>query len=139
MRPAPPDQPGATSPSGLPYAAGCYTTGTIHYPGGTTGTLVVLKAGVTADAPWEIRSYYERHHEFPCDPTLDQLYDAERFDAYRMLGIFAAEQAWESCRHELAEDWARRPSVETTVDSSVESSVPAIDLTTSEEPAAAPT
>lgn len=57
------------------------------------GTLVIVKAGVTQNAPWDIRAYQEKHPGFPCDSTLNQLYSAERFDAYRALGTFAMNQA----------------------------------------------
>ena len=32
------------------------------------------------DTPWAVRSYHNSH-PFPCDPTLDQLYNADRFEA----------------------------------------------------------
>jgi hypothetical protein len=48
---------------------------------------------VPRNAPWSVRSFQAAHPQFPCDPTLDQLYDAERFDAYRELGAFSVEQA----------------------------------------------
>jgi hypothetical protein len=72
-----------------------YALGTIHYPDGTTGRIVFLKAGVSADAPWSVRAYHRKNPGFPCDPTLDQFYNADRFDAYRELGRFAMQKAWE--------------------------------------------
>jgi hypothetical protein len=70
-----------------------HTTGTIIYPDGTTGRLVLLKAGVPVDAPWDVRAFERRWPAFPCDPTTNQIYTAERFEAYRQLGYFAACRA----------------------------------------------
>lgn len=79
-----------------PVVKAPFCTGTITYSDipGDVGTLVVIKAGVPADAPEDIAEYYETNAHFPCDSTLDQLYDAERFDAYRSLGSFSFNQAW---------------------------------------------
>jgi hypothetical protein len=52
----------------------------------TEGVLVYVKCRVTADAPWDVRSLYERDPQFPNHSTADQLYGEERFEAYRMLG-----------------------------------------------------
>ena len=75
--------------------------GTITYPPATpggasvTGTLVVVKAGVPADAPWAVGYYHASHKTFPCDTTLDQLYTADRFDAYLALGRCAMTRAFD--------------------------------------------
>lgn len=37
-----------------------------------------------------IAGYYQANRCFPRDPTLDQLFSADRFDAYRSLGALAA-------------------------------------------------
>jgi hypothetical protein len=39
-------------------------------------------------------SFYEQNAKFPCDSTVDQLYTADRFDAYRSLGAFSFGQAY---------------------------------------------
>lgn len=74
-----------------------YSKGKITYPDGGEGTIVIVKAGVPKDAPWSVRAYASDHPKFPCDPTLDQLYDSDRFDAYRELGRFSVEQAIKVC------------------------------------------
>ena len=86
-----------------PFCSGSFT-----YADGSPGTLVIVKAGVPEDAPWSVRSYQAQHANFPCDPTLDQLFDGERFDAYRELGRFSVEQALESltCQGEKKESAA---------------------------------
>lgn len=81
-----------------PVVASTFCQGTVHYPEdengrALVGTLVVIKAGVPEDAPLGIATFYENNPAFPCDSTLHQLYTADRFDAYRELGYFEADQA----------------------------------------------
>lgn len=82
-----------------------FSRGVIHYPArpaidgvgeiaAAGGTIIVVKAGVPADAPWDVASYHRRYPRFPTDPTTDQLYPAPRFDAYVSLGRFAMRSAW---------------------------------------------
>jgi hypothetical protein len=78
---------------GPQYVKSPFSKGTITYADGTKGSIVIVKAGVPENAPWSIRSFHLQNPKFPCDPTLDQLYDAERFDAYRELGSFSMAQA----------------------------------------------
>jgi hypothetical protein len=54
-------------------------------------------AGVPEDVPLDVLDFYQANASFPSDPTLDQLYIAQRFDAYRSLGAFAADQALAHC------------------------------------------
>ncbi|MDP9388029.1 MAG: hypothetical protein M3Q48_08875, partial [Actinomycetota bacterium] len=70
-----------------------HAVGELRYPDGTVGRIVVVKTGVPADAPYEVRAFQDAHPTFPCDPTLNQFFTAERFDAYRALGRFAARTA----------------------------------------------
>ena len=77
----------------IAFARSTHAKGTITYKDGTIGTLIVVKAGVTEDAPWEVRAFQEAHPSFPCDPTVNQFFTAEHFDAYRTLGEFATTQA----------------------------------------------
>jgi hypothetical protein len=77
-----------------------FCTGDITYPpkqpGGKTdtGKLVVVKAGVTQKAPWAVGYYHASDLNFPCDTTLDQLYTAQRFDAYVALGKSSMNEAY---------------------------------------------
>jgi hypothetical protein len=81
--------------SGPWYVQVPFCKGTINYPDGQTGTIAFVKAGVPANAPWSVLAFANDNPEFPCDPTLDQLYDADRFDAYRELGEFCVDRAIE--------------------------------------------
>lgn len=86
-----------------------FCRGVIHYPARPSAsgdpsapdlpakdaTLIVVKAGVPADAPWNVEGFHRSNPRFPCDPTTDQLYGAPRFDAYVALGNFSMRQAWQ--------------------------------------------
>jgi hypothetical protein len=106
-----PDVSAARAKAGKPpLVRSPYCVGRIYYPDGTVGTLVVIKAGVAENSPWEVQSFYERNHQFPCDPTFDQLFTAERFDAYRALGAWSVAEAWTDAGEEFQEFLATRPS-----------------------------
>jgi hypothetical protein len=79
-----------------PVVASPFCVGNIYYPDDRdepSGRLVIIKAGVPANAPENIADFHQANWKFPCDPTLDQLYSADRFDAYKALGSFAAGEA----------------------------------------------
>jgi hypothetical protein len=76
-----------------PFARSAVAEGTITYRDDIgTAKLIVVKAAVTKDAPWDIRSWQEKHPDFPRDPAFGQ-FSAEHFDAYRALGEYAMTQA----------------------------------------------
>ena len=50
------------------------------------GNLWVCKLGWWDGAPWDVRAYAAGHSTYPCDPTMQQLYDGAEFDAYHELG-----------------------------------------------------
>jgi hypothetical protein len=51
-----------------------------------SGHLWVCKLGWWDGAPWDVRAYAAGHSTYPCDPTMQQLYDGAEFDAYHELG-----------------------------------------------------
>jgi hypothetical protein len=59
------------------------------------GNIWVLKLGVWNGAPWDVRAYAAGHPAYPCDPTLQQLYDGAEFEAYQELGVSTARAAAE--------------------------------------------
>jgi hypothetical protein len=61
------------------------------------GEIWVCKLGWWAGAPWDVRAYAKSHSTYPCDPTLEQLYDASEFEAYHQLGAAAVLAAAEQC------------------------------------------
>jgi hypothetical protein len=92
----------APSADGITYVKSPFCTGSIYYPDENgrvdraperTGVLHFVKLGVPNDAPWSVLSYASEHQHFPFDATLDQLFDAERFEAYRELGAHSMAAA----------------------------------------------
>jgi hypothetical protein len=67
--------------------------GTIRYPDGRIGHLVIVKNCLPEDAPIDVRTYAESNARFPMDSTLDQFFDDQRFDAYRSLGHHGGTRA----------------------------------------------
>ncbi|MFD8756538.1 hypothetical protein ACFV0O_37000 [Kitasatospora sp. NPDC059577] len=76
-------------------------TGDIRYPdldGDTPeadrrGTLIVLKAALTPDLPYELHAYATENRAFPNDATSDQWFDHRQFDAYQTLGRYLGDRA----------------------------------------------
>lgn len=63
-----------------------HTIGTLSYPGGFEGRLVVVKLGLTRDSPEDLHTVRASDSRFPHHPTLNQIYSPDRMDAYRRLG-----------------------------------------------------
>jgi hypothetical protein len=51
------------------------------------GYLIYVKSSLTGDEGLSLLKYREENAAFPHDTTLDQFYDAQRFEAYRQLGL----------------------------------------------------
>lgn len=60
---------------------------------GDKGTVTVVKAGITESAPDHLIDYQQRHPSFPYDSTGNQLFRADRFDAYCSLGFASTKAA----------------------------------------------
>lgn len=67
--------------------------GTIHYPGGKKGRIYYARPAITESAPADVAVYHRQDERFPRDPTGDQLYTGQRFEAYRALGLNAGRNA----------------------------------------------
>jgi hypothetical protein len=65
------------------------------------GKIWVCKLGWWTGAPWDVRAYAADHSNYPCDSTLEQLYDAAEFEAYRELGEATVLAAATQCRPTL--------------------------------------
>ena len=85
-------------------AAGCI--GTYKYATGEHGEIVLCKAIMLGDLPWDIETYAKENAEFPRTSTNNQLYNEFDFEAYRALG-----HATMTAMIEEAED---RPSSESS-------------------------
>jgi hypothetical protein len=91
-----------------------YARGTFTYGDGSPGELTIVKTGVPKDAPPVILDYRKLHPTFPYDTTADQFYDADRFDAYRILGSVSMEEALDSLEEADAKAEAERPTINLT-------------------------
>jgi hypothetical protein len=65
------------------------------------GHIWVCKLGWWTRAPWDVLAYARQHPTYPCDSTVEQLYDATEFEAYQELGKAAVLDAAEYCRPPL--------------------------------------
>ena len=106
--PLQPQQPLAALSGRLSRSVICTGTitypGDVHFPGGTgrTGRLVVMKAALTGDLPYELLSYASRKPVFPRDTTGDQWFDHGQFDAYQELGRYLGARAANAARRPAA-------------------------------------
>lgn len=75
------------------------------------GEIWVCKLGWWTGAPWDVLSYARSHPAYPCDSTLEQLYDAAEFDAYHQLGAAAARAAARQCTPPLRWEPAPAPGL----------------------------
>lgn len=69
--------------------------GTIKYPNSNapSARLLYARLAMTPGAPPDVVAYQRKDPRFPHDPTTDQLYTDQRFEAYRALGSRAAHTA----------------------------------------------
>jgi hypothetical protein len=72
------------------------------------GEIWVCKLGWWQGAPWDVQAYARQHPAYPCDSTLEQLYDATEFEAYQQLGVATVLGAAERCRPPLK--WVAPPA-----------------------------
>lgn len=70
--------------------------GSVTYMDGTTGTIRVVKLGITPRHSSVVKNYEILDRGFPFHATINQVYSADRFGAYRRLG-------WESMQQLLLE------------------------------------
>jgi len=68
-------------------------TGSIRYPDGTLGVLVLAKLAMPGDAPQDAKAYRDRDPKFPTNPTSDQLFNDQKFESYHALGRHAGTGA----------------------------------------------
>ena len=69
-----------------PWAFGTFTRPASAHGLPEQGDIWVCKLGWWSGAPWDVLAYARDHSTYPCDSTLEQLYDAAEFEAYHQLG-----------------------------------------------------
>src|SRR3984957_4803570 len=85
-----------------PWAYGTFSRAPGHHGLPEAGEIWVCKLGWGAEAPWDVLAYAQEHSTYPCDSTLEQLYDAAEFEAYHELGEAAVQAAAKECTPPLA-------------------------------------
>jgi hypothetical protein len=75
------------------FSSNDHVAGHFTYPSGRVGDLIFCRAAVTAEAPYDVRSFQQRDPRFPHHSTADQWFDEYKFEAYRALGHFTASRA----------------------------------------------
>jgi len=69
------------------------------------GWLLYLKSSLTAgQLPIAVNSYAAKHKHFPHDTTVDQIFNDDQFEAYRMLGEHIANTTVDALKREDSED-----------------------------------
>lgn len=84
-----------------PWAYGTFTRPDAQPGLPASGEIWVCKLGWWNGAPWDVRAYAQGHPSYPCDSTLEQLYDAAEFEAYHKLGQATVAAAVTQCRPPL--------------------------------------
>lgn len=62
-------------------------------PADDVGSVTIVRLGITSSSPRHLVDYQRRRPTFPYDSTSNQLFRAERFDAYRSLGYDSMKAA----------------------------------------------
>jgi hypothetical protein len=78
------------------FSARDVVTARIKYRGGEEGRLVYVRSALTEGVPWDVLAHHQADPRFPNNPTIDQLYTDQKFEAYRVLGSRAAKRATEA-------------------------------------------
>jgi len=71
-----------------------WVLGDIHYSNGEVGKLLYIKLSVVGDEPEYINAYRKENPKFPHEPTSDQFFTEDQFEAYRALGEHACKHVW---------------------------------------------
>jgi hypothetical protein len=80
-----------------PWAFGTFTRPAGCHGLPEQGDIWVCKLGWWTGAPWDVLAYAKDHSSYPCDSTLEQLYDAAEFEAYHELGEATVLAAAQQC------------------------------------------
>jgi hypothetical protein len=80
-----------------PWAYGTFSRPSGDHGLPEKGDIWVCKLGWWTGAPWDVLAYAKDHSTYPCDSTLEQLYDAAEFEAYHELGGATLAAAASEC------------------------------------------
>lgn len=85
-----------------PWAFGTFTRPAGAHGLPEQGDIWVCKLGWWSGAPWDVLAYAKDHPTYPCDSTLEQLYEAAEFEAYHELGGATVLAAAKECMPPLS-------------------------------------
>jgi Patatin-like phospholipase len=86
--------PASGFPAGVAFSKSAYFTAKINYPGTeAAGILVYVKARMIPDLGFIVRGFRAKNSNFPNEPTLNQFFEPEQFEAYRALGFVSMTSA----------------------------------------------
>ncbi|MCP4768937.1 MAG: hypothetical protein GY875_22085 [Gammaproteobacteria bacterium] len=88
----------ARFPDGIEFASRGYAIGTFSYASDPdfSGTLYYLKSTLIPEISMRIRGYKGAHPDFPDESTVDQFFDEDQFEAYRLLGYNLTTQLFDN-------------------------------------------
>ncbi len=78
-----------------------YIMCTIVYPDNSRGRLIYLKTTFFEQLSADLYGYKKTHPQFPDEPTSDQFFDEQQFEAYRELGF---QTAWRMMQDDSIRD-----------------------------------
>lgn len=78
-------------PSGVRYAEAPFMLGELRYGERERGLLIYLKSTLIKTMDFTTAGYLANNPKFPHEPTINQFFTADQFDAYRYLGYEAAK------------------------------------------------
>ena len=70
-----------------------FSSGTILYPDGRKGRLILIKPCLNTSLTQDVLAYARSFARFPHQSTLDQFFDETQFESYRALGFACASAA----------------------------------------------
>jgi hypothetical protein len=86
--------PASGFPADVAFSNSAYFTAKINYSGTeAAGMLVYVKARMIAELGFTVRGFRAKNSNFPNEPTLNQFFQPEQFEAYRALGFVSMTSA----------------------------------------------
>ena len=68
---------------------------------GINGTFVFIRSSMTGDESADLKNYAATNPPFPHHPTIDQFFDEDQFESYRMLGLHIGQTIFGRATEEL--------------------------------------
>lgn len=84
-----------------------YQMGTIQYPDGQTGFLLLLKPTLTGGEPTDLLQYAGTHPQFPMSAASRGSFDEDEYECYRRLGEYVVESLLREMPNSA--DWQQSP------------------------------